>query len=196
MYIGDIAGVTVGVVLNRKEAKYKTKDTHQYELFNLRIYENNQGDDKIAYEEFISQEDLSSYIVHKNDLLLRLAFPLKIIMVDDELEGKIFTNQYVSIRVDNKKYNPVFLKWYLESKDAQHQIEKYILGMAIRTIPVVKIREIKVPNIDISKQNNIAKLVECWEYQKKLYGYLIGEKERYYNSIIQTIIKGKEEEVQ
>lgn len=193
MKIGDIAEVIVGVVPTRKRANYKTDKTNQYELFNLRTYESRQNEDKIPYEEFISEEDLSSYVVHKDDLLLRLAFPLKVIIVDDELDGKLITNQYVSIRMDVTKYNPGFLKWYLESNDLRHQLEKYIVGTAIRTIPVVKIREILLPNVNINTQEELGKLVRCWEAQKKRYNYLIAQKELYYNSIIETIINEKED---
>lgn len=189
MDIGDIADVNVGVVLYRKQAKYKRKSSTQYELFNLKIYEDRQNGISIDYDKFISEEDLSSYIVKKNDLLLRLAFPLKVIIVDDELDGKLISNQYVSIRIDKSKYSPSFVKWYLESKDAEHQLEKYIVGTAIRTIPIVKVREIRLPNISINKQNELSKLVESWETQKRLYINLIKDKESYYNNIIEMIIK-------
>ena len=125
----------------------------------------------------------------KNDLLLRLAFPLKVIIVDDELDGKLISNQYVSIRIDKSKYSPAFVKWYLESQDAEHQLEKYIVGTAIRTIPIVKVREIRLPNISINKQKELSKLVESWEAQKRLYINLIKDKESYYNNIIEMIIK-------
>ena len=189
MDIGDIADVNVGVVLNRKQAKYKSKSTTQYELFNLKIYEDRQNGIKIDYDKFISEEDLSSYTVKKNDLLLRLAFPLKVIIVDDELDGKLISNQYVSIRIDKSKYSPAFVKWYLESQDAEHQLEKYIVGTAIRTIPIVKVREIRLPNISINKQKELSKIVESWEAQKRLYINLIKDKESYYNNIIEMIIK-------
>lgn len=189
MNIGDIADVNVGVVLNRKQAKYKSKSSTQYELFNLKIYEDRQNGIKIDYDKFISEEDLSSYTVKKNDLLLRLAFPLKVIIVDDELDGKLISNQYVSIRIDKSKYSPAFVKWYLESQDAEHQLEKYIVGTAIRTIPIVKVREIRLPNISINKQKELSKLVESWEAQKRLYINLIKDKESYYNNIIEMIIK-------
>ena len=189
MDIGDISDVNVGVVLNRKQAKYKSKSSTQYELFNLKIYEDRQNGIKIDYDKFISEEDLSSYTVKKNDLLLRLAFPLKVIIVDDELDGKLISNQYVSIRIDKSKYSPAFVKWYLESQDAEHQLEKYIVGTAIRTIPIVKVREIRLPNISINKQKELSKLVESWEAQKRLYINLIKDKESYYNNIIEMIIK-------
>lgn len=189
MNIGDIADVNVGVVLNRKQAKYKSKSSTQYELFNLKIYEDRQNGIKIDYDKFISEEDLSSYTVKKNDLLLRLALPLKVIIVDDELDGKLISNQYVSIRIDKSKYRPSFVKWYLESQDAEYQLEKYIVGTAIRTIPIVKVREIRLPNISINKQKELSKIVEYWEAQKRLYINLIKDKESYYNNIIEMIIK-------
>lgn len=189
MDIGNIADVNVGVVLNRKQAKYKSKNATQYELFNLKIYEDRQNGVRIDYDKFISEENLDSYTVKKNDLLLRLAFPLKVIIVDDELDGKLISNQYVSIRIDESKYIPVFVKWYLESQDAEHQLEKYIVGTAIRTIPIVKVRKIRLPNISIDKQKELSKLLEIWETQKGLYINLIKDKEAYYNSIIELIIK-------
>ena len=65
MDIGDIADVNVGVVLNRKQAKYKSKSSTQYELFNLKIYEDSQNGSKIDYDKFISEEDLSSVYSEK-----------------------------------------------------------------------------------------------------------------------------------
>ena len=76
----------------------------------------------------------------------------EVIIADDDLVGKIISNQYVIIRVDNKKYNPVFLQCFLQSEDMQRQLEKYLVGIAIRTIPVNKIREIHLPKIDLEKQ--------------------------------------------
>ena len=193
MNLGTIAEVNVGVVLNRKQAKYRTKNSFQYQLFNLKIYEDRLNGELINYEEFISEENLNAYVVHKNDLLFRLAFPLKVIIVYDELDGKLISNQYVSIRIDEKKYNPAFVKWYLESQDAEHQLEKYLVGTAIRTIPIVKIREFRLPNIKLEKQNQYAKLVASWDKQKQLYANLIREKDSYYNSVIEMLVKKEKE---
>ena len=77
----------------------------------------------------------------------------------------------------------------MESQDAAHQLEKYVVGTAIRTIPIVKVREIRLPNISIKKQKELSKLVESWDTQKRLYMNLIKDKESYYNNIIEMIIK-------
>ena len=189
MELGEIAKVNVGIVPGRKQAAYMDDNTVQYELFNMKIYEERIKGIQINYDNYLSNEDLSDYIVHKGELIFRLAFPMQVIIVDNELDGKLISNQYVSIKVDSDKYNPYFLKWYLESNDVGHQIEKYLLGTAIRTIPVVKVRAIRLPNIDIDRQNQFAKLIDSWDTQKKLYQFLIREKESYYNNVLEMLVK-------
>ena len=111
--LDDIAQINIGVVLARKTAKYKSEKTIKYPLFNLKIYEQRNNGEDLKYEEINSEENLSSYMIKNGDLIFRLAFPLKVIIADDDLVGKIISNQYVIIRVDNKKYNPVFLQCLL-----------------------------------------------------------------------------------
>lgn len=185
----DIAQINVGVVLSRKMAKYESNKVNKYQIFNLRIYEQRNHGEKLEYEEFISEENLSPYIINKGDLVFRLAFPLKVIIADDDISGKIITNQYVIIRVNEEKYNSIFLQCFLQSKDMLQQIEKYLVGVAIRTIPVNKIREIHLPKVNMDKQRQIAELYKNWNKQRTLYENLIDYKERYYSNIISNIIK-------
>ena len=189
MELNEIAKVNVGIVPGRKKAVYKDINTFQYEMFNMKVYEERLKGILINYDTYLSNENLSDYIVHKGELIFRLAFPMQVIVVDDELDGKLISNQYVSIQVDNNKYNPFFLKWYLESNDAGHQIEKYLLGTVFRTIPVVKVRAIRLPDIDIKRQNQFAKLIDSWDMQKKLYQFLINEKDNYYNNVLEMLVK-------
>lgn len=191
--LDDIAQINVGVVLSRKTAKYESENTIKYPLFNLKIYEQRNSGEDLKYEEFDSEEDLSSYMIKKGDLIFRLAFPLKVIIADDDLEGKIISNQYVIIRVDNKKYNSVFLQCFLQSEDMQRQLEKYLVGIAIRTIPINKIREIHLPKITYDKQMQLARIYEDWNRQKNLYERLIKDKEKYYNTLISNVIKSNKE---
>ena len=63
------------------------------------------------------------------------------------------------------------------------------MGTAIRTIPVVKLREIRLPDITLKKQNQFAKLIDSWDMQKKLYQFLINEKDNYYNNVLEMLVK-------
>ena len=96
MVLEDITQITIGVVLKRKEAKYPTDNTYKYEVFNLRSYE-----ESIEYDLFYSEENIENFIARKGDILFRLSFPMKVIEVDDEIEGKLINNQYCIIRMIN-----------------------------------------------------------------------------------------------
>jgi len=188
MLLEDITEITIGVVLKRKEAKYKTNDTYEYKIFNIKSYE-----EKIEYDSFYSNEDLENFVAKKGDILFRLSFPIKVIEVDDEIEGKLVNNQYCIIRMSDKNsktYNIDFIKWFLESNNAKQQFEKILIGTTIRSVPVVKLRQLEIPKINREVQEKISKVVNTWNREKCLYQKIIKEKENYYNSIINKVING------
>ncbi len=188
MVLEDITQIIIGVVIKRKEAKYKSPNTRQYEIFNLKSYE-----EKISYDLLYSEEDLENFKAKKGDILLRLAFPLTIIEVDDEIEGKIINNQYCIIRMSsivNRTYNIDFIKWFLESNKAKHQFEKMLIGTTIKSLPVSELRKLEIPNLDLEEQVQISKIVNTWNKQKSLYKKMLKEKDRYYDSVINKLING------
>lgn len=188
MLLEDITQITIGVTLKRKEAKYKTRTTNEYQVFNIKSYEEN-----IKYDLFYSEEDLSDFVAKKGDIIFRMAFPLKVIEVDEEIEGKLVNNQYCIIKmsnVSNKKYNIDFIKWFLESDNARHQFEKIMIGTTIKTVPVAKLRKLNIPDINSEEQEKISKMINIWNREKYLYKKLITNKENYYNAIINKVING------
>ena len=188
MVLEDITQIIIGVVRKRKEAKYKSPNTRQYEICNLKSYE-----EKISYDLLYSEEDLENFKAKKGDILLRLAFPLTIIEVDDEIEGKIINNQYCIIRMSsivNRTYNIDFIKWFLESNKAKHQFEKMLIGTTIKSLPVSELRKLEIPNLDLEEQVQISKIVNTWNKQKKLYKKMLEQKEKYYDSVINKLING------
>lgn len=188
MLLEDITEIAIGVVLKRKEAKYQTNDTYEYKIFNIKSY-----DEKIEYDSFYSNENLENFVAQKGDILFRLSYPIKVIEVDDEIEGKLVNNQYCIIRMSDKNsktYNIDFIKWFLESDNAKQQFEKILIGTTIRSVPVVKLRQLKIPEINKDEQEKISKVVNSWNREKYLYKKMIMEKEKYYNSIINKVING------
>ncbi len=188
MFLEDVTQIIIGVVVKRKEAKYKSTETYQYEVFNLKSYE-----EKINYDLLYSEENLDSFRAKKGDILLRLAFPLTIIEVDDEIEGKVINNQYCIIRMSsiiNKTYNIDFIKWFLESNKAKRQFEKILIGTTIKSIPVIELRKLEIPDLNSKEQEQISKIVNTWNKQKNLYKRMLKEKDKYYDSIINKLING------
>ena len=167
MYLEDITQITIGVVLKRKEARYPAANTYKYEVFNLRSYE-----EKIEYDSFYSEENLESFIARKGDILFRLSFPMKVIEVDDEIEGKLVNNQYCIIRMMSLfdlTYNIDFVKWFLESNLAKSQFDKILIGTTIKSIPVMELRKLEIPELNSKEQEQISKIVNIWSKQKNLY---------------------------
>ena len=140
-----------------------------------------------------SEEDLENFKAKKGDILLRLAFPLTIIEVDDEIEGKIINNQYCIIRMSsivNRTYNIDFIKWFFESNKAKHQFEKMLIGTTIKSVPVSELRKLEIPDLDLKEQMQISQIVNTWNKQKKLYKKMLEQKEKYYDSVINKLING------
>lgn len=188
MLLEDITEIAIGVVLKRKEAKYKTNNSYEYKVFNLKSYEEN-----IEYDIFYSEENLENFVARKGDIIFRMSFPLKVIEVDDKIEGKLINNQYCIIRMvdlHNKIYNIEFIKWFLESKNAKRQFEKTLIGSSVKSVPVTKLRQLEIPFLHFEKQKEISKLINAWNKEKKLYEKLIIEKDKYYSSIIDKLING------
>lgn len=185
MRLEDVADIHIGVVLKRKEAIYKGNNTNKYKVFNIRCYE-----EEIEYDDFYSMEDLSGYVTQKGDLIFRLSLPSKIILVDEKTAGLLINNLYCIIRCNNKKINNEFLRWFLESKESNRQLETIIIGTVVKSIPVAKLRLIEIPNITFKEQEKISKLISSWNKQKKLYNQMIIEKDKYYNSIVNKVING------
>ena len=165
MFLDDITQITIGVVLKRKEAKYPTVNTYKYEVFNLRSYE-----EGIEYDLFYSEENLENFIARKGDILFRLSFPMKVIEVDEEIEGKLINNQYCIIRMMslfNITYNIDLIKWFLESNLAKHQFEKMLIGTTIKSIPVMELRKLEIPELNSKEQEQISKIANTWNKQNE-----------------------------
>ena len=93
---------------------------------------------------------------------------------------------------DNLTYNIDFVKWFLESNMAKNQLEKYLIGTSVKTVPVAKLRKLKIPAVSAEKQKKLSSLINNWNRQKNLYTKIIKEKDNYYNAIITKIIEGEE----
>lgn len=188
MILEDITQIIIGVVAKRKETKYKSAETYQYEVFNLKSYE-----EKISYDLLYSDEDLETFKARKGDILLRLALPLTIIEVNEEIAGKVINNQYCIIRMRDKAYTSEFIKWFLESNNAKCQFERMLIGTTIKSIPVSKLRKLEIPNVNLKKQEQISRVVNIWNKQKELYAEIIEEKNKYYDFAINKLISGGNE---
>lgn len=183
MLLEDNAQIIIGIVLKRKEAMYENEKTYKYKVFSIRSYE-----EDIEYDTFISKENLDEFTANVGDIVFRLAYPTKVIVVNEETKGLLINNQYCIIRP--YKYNSDLLGWFLKSKFADNQFQKVLIGSTIKTVPVSGLRKINIPKLDVEEQNKISGLIKNVEKEKKLYKKMIKEKEKICNIIVSNKING------
>lgn len=185
MQLGDVTQIIIGSVLSRKKIIETSNNVKLYQIFSIRSYEAG-----LPYDILETKEKLDENIARKGDVIFRLALPLKVMEVDEQIEGKLISSQYCIIRPYDDKYKTKFLMWLLQSENVKRQLETRISGTITRLVPVSTLRQIDLPDIDPFEQDRIIKIIDSWDEQKKLYLKLIEDKEKYYNSLINKFIDG------
>ena len=97
------------------------------------------------------------YAIQKNDVILTSkSSKVKIAVVDFEPREKIIvTGGMIIIRPNIDKVNPTYIKMYLDS-NKQAALKKIQKGSVIFSINYKDLQEVKIPLIDIKKQNEMA----------------------------------------
>lgn len=118
------------------------------------------------------------YEVKRGDLLVTSkGTQFKVAMVEEDIKAIVSANLFI-VRVDEDKYIPEILKYYLESELGQSLVEGIIKGTAIKSISHKDIEKFSVPEIDINIQKEV---VGKLRKSNKEYEERINEAQRVYN---------------
>lgn len=111
---------------------------------------------------------LDKFVIHKGDVIITSKSTIvKVAVVDIEPEENVvLIGSLFGVRTDKDKLNPTFLKMFLESIDGSKLLKNLMKGSVIVTIPLEEFKNILLPNVDITFQNEIAK-----KYEVKLSAY-------------------------
>ena len=93
------------------------------------------------------------------------------------------------IRVQKEKIDPIVLKWYLESKTVQKELNAKITGSIIKTMPVASLRKIQIPEISQKQQEQMKQLIDLWEEEKKLVQKELEQKEKLYQQYLEKMVR-------
>lgn len=184
MKLEDVAEIMVGVLARREN---DINGENSYLLFSLKNYE-----EKKPYEELKTDKDLSSKQAQEGDLLFRLLYPNKIIVVQKELEGILIPSQFCIIRPKQGKIDSTVLRWYLESRQVKEELNERITGSIIKSMPTANLRTLKIPDISEEKQKDMKDLITLWEKEKEISEELLKEKEKLYNFYLEEMIKRRD----
>ncbi|MDU4847537.1 N-6 DNA methylase [Clostridium sp.] len=118
------------------------------------------------------------YEVKRGDLLITSkGTQFKVAMVEEDIKAIVSANLFI-VRVDEDKYIPEILKYYLESELGQSLVEGIIKGTAIKSIAHKDIEKFLVPEIDMDIQKEV---VGKLRRSNKEYEERINEAQRIYN---------------
>lgn len=179
MKLEDLTEISIGILVKRER---KETGENRYKLFSLKNYE-----EKLEFEEIRTEKKLDNSISKEGDLLFRLVYPNKIILIDRTIQGLLIPSQFCIIRT--KKIRPIVLKWYLESQKVREELEIKASNSIIKNTKVSSIRKLEIPEIEEEKQKDMEKLIKLWEKEKEIHKKILNDKEKLYNFYLEKMIQ-------
>lgn len=155
--LSDVAIIRRGVQATKSKLDVLSKSNRKsHYLIGL----GNIIDGKIVLneEDKIAAEDrwIDLYEVREGDVLLTSkGSALKIVIVDKNIKNAILSSNLFLIRLNQNKYKPEILKYYLESKRGQELLSTIMKGAVIKSISNKDLEGLIIPNIKIEKQEII-----------------------------------------
>ncbi|MBU7008815.1 restriction endonuclease subunit S [Phosphitispora fastidiosa] len=187
--IGDLASVTTGLVVKRKQAELPEEIVTTYSMLTLKSFEQDGWLNTDELENFESSEHLDhKYLTKEGDIVIRLSHPNTAIIIDHEQEGYIIPSLFAVIRLSTNVLLPEYLSIYLNSNVMKRFYVKGAIGSAIQIIKTSMLKDavIRFPNLE--RQVKIVGLCRLIAKEKKLLSELVEEKFRYYNAVINKMI--------
>ncbi|NFE75185.1 hypothetical protein FDC27_12780 [Clostridium botulinum] len=159
--LSDIASIRRGVQATKSKLDVLNKEKDKSHFL---IGLGNIVDGKIMLneEEKIAAEDrwIDLYQVKEGDILLTSkGSVLKIAIVDSSIKNAILSSNLFFIRVNQNKYKPEILKYYLESESGQKLLSTIMKGAVIKSISNKDLEGLVIPKINIDEQNDISNMI-------------------------------------
>lgn len=190
LQLGDIAKVKTGLVLSRKKAEVNYNAKAKYKLITLKNITDDGLIDNDIYEEFVSNDELDNhYFTKEGDVLMRLSHPHTAVFIEKQHSGLLIPSYFAIIKVDQTKFLPEYIAWYLNSFIVKKELERSQSGSRIPSTNQNVIKTLTVAWITISKQKALIELNRLHQKEKRLYKELIKEKELLFQGISQQILK-------
>ncbi|SHK33037.1 restriction endonuclease subunit S [Tepidibacter formicigenes] len=189
MRLCQIADIRTGLVVARKKAT--SSPAKKYKMLTLKSFEDYGYINMNELEEFESTEKLSpQYITQIGDVIMRLSYPYTAVYIDKSNKGILIPSLFNVIRLqDEKTIKGEFLALYLNSDHMKKLISRYSIGSAISIIKTSFIKDIKIENIPLDKQEKLVQINKLHLKEVTLLTDLIKEKETLYKGMFSTIIK-------
>lgn len=190
MKIKDISKITTGLVTTRKKASIKFEVKETYKLLTLNAVE---GYGTINWEQlsqFESVEKLNDqYFTQEGDILVRLNEPFTSLHIDKTKEGILIPSYFVKLRINNNKFKPEYIAWYLNSEKVKRDFLRSQSGTLVASINQKVIYDIDIPVKTLEEQEDIVELYKLFIRERELMKRLMEEREKQFIGMTEELIK-------
>lgn len=126
----------------------------------IRIVDWDSGRISTAALRFVSaktQSLIDKYRVEKDDIFISIVGTIgRIAQIPSSLNRAFLSENAAKISVDPDKFDPAFLKYFLQSKQGQSEISRHVVGSTQPKLALSRIAQIKVPCPTVDEQRRIA----------------------------------------
>ncbi len=187
--IGDIASITTGLVVKRKQAELPEEAKKKYKMLTLKSFEQDGWLNVEELEDFESNEILDDkYLTQEGDVIVRLSYPNTAIVIDKDNVGLLIPSLFTVIRLETDILIPEYLSIYLNSDKMKRYYSKRLIGSAIQIIKTSILRNVIVRFPDINQQKKVVEINKLILKEKKLLSKLVEEKAKYHKAIINKML--------
>ena len=186
----DIAKVRTGLILTRKRARDSFEVKQEYPLLTLQNIDETGFFTDVPFDTYQSKDILEEqYLTQSGDIILRLNDPYTAVYIDENKKGIVFPNYFVALSIDDERYSPGFISWYLNTDYVKRKYKKGQAGTLVPNINRSLILNLPIPTLSLQKQEKIATLYSLHLKERHLYQQLLNEKQTYYKGYTEQIIQ-------
>lgn len=160
----DIVKFYSGLIISREKTSLQSK-VH-YDVLNYKSLADYVNIDLNKLEKVYTKEDVNiKYITKKNDIILKLVYPFKAILISEKESGILITSNFCKI-ICSDKVLPEYLIACLNSEKIDKKLKVESKNQSVNQISIKDLENVEIELYDIQKQKIIARLYN--DYLKKI----------------------------
>lgn len=186
----DTAKINLGLNLSQSKEGDNLPKNHHYKILSLKNF--NQS---VFLKENYITENLSravpldkKFIIHSNDILVKLVAPISAIFIQNAPPNLICTHSIAKINLTSKIFEPDFLAFYIHySMNLRKQLMANTLqSTAVALIKLSDLSKIKIPLITLHKQKKLINILKAIERKNEIFRSLILQNQAFSKAILDT----------
>jgi len=189
MKMDQISEIQTGLVLARKKAISKDKETTKYKLLTLKSIDPLGLLNPNFLDTFVSNSQLEKkYITKEGDIIIRLTSPYTSLVIDSDAKGIVIPSNFAIIRLMNKLFCPEYISLYLNSEKINRVFNKSAISTTIPLIKTSFLRNIDIVEKPLKIQEEIVEFNNLQHKEEMLLNNLKQEKKKLAQTYISKII--------